>query len=325
MRVTAFGDVGVLELQEGGEPVPGFGEVLVEVAAAGVNYIDVYQRSGVYPLIPPFTAGSEGAGRVVEVGPGVTDTAVGDRVAWLMVPGAGYAERVVVPADRCVPVPDDLDDETAAAVMLQGITVDYLTRSAYQVQAGDDVLVHAAAGGVGLLLTSVAKSMGARVIGTASTEAKRAAATRAGAWHMIDYTADDVAATVRELTEGTGVHVAYDGVGASTQQASLDSLRRRGTYVLFGQASGEPPAVSGKDLSKRGSLYFTRPTVVDFIAERAELVARATRVFGWVRDGVVRVGIAGRYSLAEASAAQSDLEGRRTSGKLLVIPRTSGR
>lgn len=270
MRVTAFGDTGVLELQECDEPTPGTGEVVVEVAAAGVNYIDVYQRSGVYPLSPPFTAGSEGAGTVTEVGPDVASVAVGDRVAWLMVSGAGYAERVVVPADRCVPVPADLDDATAAAIMLQGITVDYLTRSVYRVNAGDDVLVHAAAGGVGLLLTSILNWMGARVIGTASTEVKRAAAVQAGAWRTIDYTNLDVATSVRELTGGAGAHVVYDGVGASTQQGSLDSLRRRGTYVLFGQASGEPEPVSGKDLSKRGSLYFTRPTVVDFIADRAE-------------------------------------------------------
>jgi NADPH2:quinone reductase len=320
VQVTQFGDVEVLELHESEPPSPGPGEVVVEVAAAGVNFIDIYQRSGVYPLEPPFTAGSEGAGRVVEVGESVTGVGVGDTVAWLMVPGAGYAERVVVPADRCVPVPDDLDPATAAAVMLQGITVDYLTRSTYRVEPGDHVLVHAAAGGVGLLLTSVATALGARVIGTASTDDKCAAATRAGAWRTINYSHEDVAARVRDLTDGAGVRVAYDGVGASTREASLDSLGRRGSYVLFGQASGAPAAVSGKDLSSRGSLFFTRPTVVDYIVDRDELIDRATRVFGWVRDGVVEVTIGGTYSLDEAPQAQSDLEHRRTTGKLLIRP-----
>lgn len=209
---------------------------------------------------------------------------------------------------------------TAAAIMLQGITVDYLTSAVYRVKSGDRVLVHAAAGGVGLLLTSVATHMGARVIGTASTSEKCAAARSAGAWSTIDYTAADVSREVRDLTDGEGVHVVYDGVGATTQRWSLDSLRRRGVYVLFGQASGAPGPVSGKDLSARGSLSFTRPTVVDFIVDRGELLERATRVFDWVRSGIVDVKIGATYRLDDAATAQADLEQRRSSGKLLVLP-----
>ncbi len=318
--VTRFGDADVLELRDLPEPTPGPGEVLVAVAAAGVNFIDVYQRRGVYPLEPPFVAGSEGAGTVVAVGADVASPAVGDRVAWLMLPGAGYAERVVVPAERCVPVPDDIDDETAAAVMLQGITAEYLTHATYRVQPGDHVLVHAAAGGVGQLLTRVCDALGATVIGTVSTAEKAAVARAAGARHTVDYTRDDVAGAVARLTDGRGVRVAYDGVGAPTQQASLDSLGRRGTYVVFGQSGGVPAPVEAKALSSRGSLSFTRPTVVDFVVGREELLARAGRVFGWVRDGTVPATISARHPLADGARAQSDLEARRTVGKLLVIP-----
>ncbi|WP_030483689.1 quinone oxidoreductase family protein [Nocardioides aequoreus] len=318
--VTRFGEPDVLELRDLPDPAPGRGEVLVAVAAAGVNYIDVYQRRGVYPLEPPFVAGSEGAGTVVAVGDDVASPAVGDRVAWLMVPGAGYAERVVVPAERCVPVPDDIDDETAAAVMLQGITAEYLTHATHRVQAGDHVLVHAAAGGVGQLLTRACVALGATVIGTVSTAEKAAVARAAGARHTVDYIREDVAETVARLTDGRGVRVAYDGVGAPTQQASLDSLGRRGTYVVFGQAGGAPAPVEAKTLSARGSLFFTRPTVVDHVVEREELLDRAGRVFGWLRDGTLSVAISARYPLADAARAQADLEGRRTVGKLLVIP-----
>lgn len=322
VQVTEFGGPEVLALVDLEDPRPGPGEVVVEVAAAGVNYIDLYQREGVYQAPTPFTAGSEGAGRVVEVGDEVRDVAVGDRVAWLMVPGAGYAERVVVPAERCVPVPDEMTDADAAAVMLQGVTVDYLTRSTYVVSPGDDVLVHAAAGGTGLLLTRACTQLGARVIGTASTPEKCRAAETAGAVATVQYgDGVDVAAEVRRLTDGRGVHVAYDGVGASTRTASLDSLRRRGTYVLFGQASGAPDPVSGPDLNKRGSLYFTRPTVVDHVVDRAELLERCERVFAAVRDGSMVVTVAATFPLAEAAEAQRLLASRRSSGKILVDPR----
>ncbi len=322
VQVTEFGGPEVLVLVELADPRPGPGEVVVEVAAAGVNYIDLYQREGVYPLQTPFTAGSEGAGRVVEVGDDVLDVAVGDRVAWLMVPGAGYAERVVVPAERCVPVPDELTDVDAAAVMLQGVTVDYLTRSTHVVSSGDDVLVHAAAGGTGLLLTRACTLLGARVIGTASTPETCRAAEAAGAVATVQYgDGIDVAAEVRRLTDGRGVHVAYDGVGASTRGASLDSLQRRGTYVLFGQASGAPDPVSGPDLSKRGSLFFTRPTVVDHVVDRAELMERCERVFAAVRDGSMVVTLAATFPLAEAAEAQRLLASRGSSGKILVDPR----
>lgn len=323
VRVTRFGGPEVLALEELDEVRPGPGEVVVEVAAAGVNFIDVYQREGLYPLQTPFVAGSEGAGRVVDLGDGVHTLSVGDRVAWLMVPGAGYAERVVVPAERCVPVPDEMEDADAAAVMLQGVTVDYLTRSTYAVAPGDDVLVHAAAGGTGLLLTQAATALGARVIGTASTEQKCRAAEAAGARATIDYADDDVdvAAEVRRLTDGRGVHVVYDGVGAPTRQASLDSLRRRGTYVLFGQAGGPPEPVSGSDLSKRGSLYFTRPTVVDHVVERDELLERTARVFSAVRDATLVVTVGATFPLAAAADAQRLLQGRGSVGKILIDPR----
>ncbi|MFY0408571.1 quinone oxidoreductase family protein [Solicola sp. PLA-1-18] len=318
--VTRAGGSDVLEVQDRPEPQPGADEVRVDVAAAGVNFIDVYQRSGVYDMDTPFVAGSEGAGTVSAVGADVTDVAVGDRVAWLMVPGAGYAEQVLVPAERCVPVPDDVDDRTAAAVMLQGVTAEYLTFSTYPVQAGDDVLVHAAAGGMGLLLTQICTMLGARVIGTTSTQAKADAARAAGAVHVVDYTREDVAAEVRRLTDGRGVAVAYDGVGRTTQDASLDSLRRRGVYALYGQASGPVPPVEAKRLNAGGSLWFTRPTVVDHVVTRDELLQRAGRVLGWVRDGSVTVTVGGTYPLADAARAHDDLEGRRTTGKLLVLP-----
>lgn len=323
VRVTRFGGPEVLVLEELDEVRPGPGEVVVEVAAAGVNFIDVYQREGLYPRQTPFVAGSEGAGRVVDLGDGVHTLSVGDRVAWLMVPGAGYAERVAVPAERCVPVPDEMEDADAAAVMLQGVTVDYLTRSTYAVAPGDDVLVHAAAGGTGLLLTQAATALGARVIGTASTEQKCRAAEAAGARATIDYADDDVdvAAEVRRLTDGRGVHVVYDGVGAPTRQASLDSLRRRGTYVLFGQAGGPPEPVSGSDLSKRGSLYFTRPTVVDHVVERDELLERTARVFSAVRDATLVVTVGATFPLAAAADAQRLLQGRGSVGKILIDPR----
>lgn len=317
--VSEFGGPEVLGVQELPTPEPGTGEVRVDVAAAGVNYIDVYQRSGAYPLETPFVAGSEGAGVVAAVGEQVSGISVGDRVAWLMVPGAGYAEQVVVPSERCVPVPDDIALQSAAAVMLQAITAEYLTHSTYPVSEGDEVLVHAAAGGMGLLLTQLCTSLGARVIGTTSTEAKALAATAAGADAVIDYTRDDVAEAVRRLTDGRGVAVAYDGVGLTTQEASLDSLARRGFYVLYGQASGAPPAVPAKRLNA-GSLYFTRPTVVDHIVTRAELLERADRVFGWLRDGTLALTVHHAYPLAEAPRAHADLEGRRTTGKCVILP-----
>lgn len=317
--VTTPGGPDVMEVVDRPTPEPGPGEVLVDVAAGGVNFIDTYHRSGAYPLPAPFVVGSEGAGRVVATGTGVRDVRVGDRVAWAMVPGTGYAEQAVVPADRLVPVPDDVDDETAAAVLLQGMTAQFLTRSTFPVSAGDDVLVHAAAGGVGLLLTQMASAAGARVIGTTSTPDKAALAREAGAAEIVPADAD-LAAEVRRITGGRGVDVVYDGVGRATFDAGLDCLRPRGMMVLFGAASGPVPPLDPQVLNAKGSLFLTRPSLVHYTAERAELLERAGDVLELVRTGRLAVRIGGRYRLAEARRAHEDLEGRRTTGKLLVLP-----
>lgn len=309
-----------LRLEHRPDPVPGDGEVLVDVEAAGVNYIDVYHRTGKYPLPTPFVAGSEGAGVVVGVGPGVEQVAVGDRVAWAMVPGAGYAERVVVPATRLVPVPDGVGLEVAASLMLQGMTAHYLVTSTYPVAEGTVALVHAAAGGVGLLLTQAAVARGARVIGTVSTEAKARLAERAGAAEVIRYDSVDVAAEVRRLTDGRGVDVVYDGVGAATWDGSLDSLAPRGMMVLYGAASGPPAPMDPNVLNGKGSLFLTRPSLAHHISTREELLHRAGEVFDWVTSATVDVRIGARYPLADAAQAQVDLEARRTTGKSLVLP-----
>ncbi|MFC3999272.1 quinone oxidoreductase family protein [Nocardiopsis sediminis] len=313
----------VMQVAEVDAPRPGPGEVAVDVEAAGVNFIDIYQRGGAYPVPTPFTPGVEAAGTVAEVGEGVTGVAVGDRVAWVMVPGA-YAERAVVPADRTVPVPDGVTTEQAAAVLLQGLTAHYLTYSTYPVQQGDTVVVHAAAGGTGLLLVQLAKARGARVIGTVSTEAKEALAREAGADDVIRYGTDDgaerpdIAAAVRTLTGGAGAAAVYDGVGAATFEASLDSLRLRGTLALFGQSSGKVAPVDPQRLNTAGSVYLTRPMLVHYIADRAELLERASDIFGLVASGGLDVRIGGRYPLADAARAHEDLASRRTTGKLVL-------
>jgi NADPH:quinone reductase len=318
--VDEQGGPDVLRLRTLPDPEPGAGEVLVDVAAAGVNFIDIYQRSGAYPMSTPYVAGSEGAGVVRAVGDGVRDVAVGDHVAWAMVPGSGYAEQAVVPADRTVPVPDGVTDETAAALMLQGMTAHYLCESTYPVQKGDDVLLHAAAGGVGLLLTQMVSRKGARVIATTSTAQKADLAREAGAADVVDYTESDVAAEVRRLTDGAGVAVAYDGVGADTFDASMDSLRPRGMLVLFGASSGKVSPVDPQTLNSKGSLFLTRPTLADYIAERSELLARAEAVLGSAARGDLSVRIGERYPLADAARAHEDLAGRRTTGKLVLLP-----
>jgi NADPH:quinone reductase len=318
--VDEQGGPDVLRLRTLPDPEPGAGEVLVDVAAAGVNFIDIYQRSGAYPMSTPYVAGSEAAGVVRAVGEGVRDVAVGDHVAWAMVPGSGYTEQAVVPAGRTVPVPDGVADETAAALMLQGMTAHYLCESTYPVQKGDDVLLHAAAGGVGLLLTQMVSRKGARVIATTSTEEKADLAREAGAAEVIDYTRSDVAAEVRRLTDGAGVAVVYDGVGADTFDASIDSLRPRGMLVLFGASSGKVAPVDPQTLNSKGSLYLTRPTLADYIAERSELLARAEAVLGSAARGELSVRIGGRYPLTDAARAHEDLGGRRTTGKLLLLP-----
>ncbi len=323
MRAVVVRETGgpeVLVVEDRPTPDPGRGEIRVDVAAAGLNYIDVYQRTGAYPLPLPFVAGSEGAGVVSEVGEGVTDVAIGDHVTWAMAAGAGYAEQVVLPAGRAVPVPDGVDDETAAAAMLQGLTVQYLTRSTFPVQAGQTALVHAAAGGVGLLLTQVLTLLGVRVLATTSTEAKAALTTAAGADAVIRYDTEDVAAEVRELTDGHGVHVVYDGVGAATFQGSLDSLRTRGMFVLYGSASGRVAAVDPAVLQAKGSLFFTRPTLAHYAAERGELLERTHELFGWISSGRLAVRVGARYPLERAADAHRDLEARLTTGKSLIVP-----
>jgi NADPH2:quinone reductase len=318
--VEQHGGPEVLGVVERDVPEPGPGHVRVDVAASGVNFIDIYERTGAYPKQLPFVVGSEGAGTVSEVGPGVAGVSVGDRVAWAMVPGGGYAEVVVVPADRVVPVPDDVSLETAGAVMLQGMTAHYLCESTFPIKAGHTALIHAAAGGMGLLLTQMISGKAARVIGTTSSQEKAALATEAGAAEVVDYTTEDVVAEVRRMTDGRGVDVVYDGVGKSTFDASLDCLAVRGTMVLFGAASGPVPPVDPQVLNRKGSLFLTRPTLAHYIATREELLWRASEVFAQVADGRLTVRIGGRYSYDQASRAHEDLAGRRTTGKLLVLP-----
>lgn len=298
------------------DPVAGAGQLLVDVAAAGVNFIDTYQRSGVYTLPLPQTLGLEGAGTVAAVGEGVDGFSVGDRVAWASGLGS-YATRAAIPASSAVHVPEGVDLETAAAVMLQGLTAHYLVNSTYPVADGETVLLHAGAGGVGLLLIQLAKRRGARVIATASTQAKRELAAGAGADEVIDYPGFDERA--REFTDGDGVHVVYDGVGKSTFDASLRSLRRRGYLVLFGGASGQVPPFDLQRLNSAGSLFVTRPTLADHVADPAELRWRSEELFEAIQGGVsVRIGA--KFPLAEAARAHAALEGRETTGKVLLTP-----
>lgn len=299
------------------DPRPGPGQVVVDVTASGVNFIDVYHRSGAYPTALPFVPGVEAAGTVGEVGPGVSGVRPGDRVAWVNVPG-GYAERVAVPADRLVPLPDDIEVETAAAVLLQGMTGHYLTHDTAPVRPGDTVLVHAAGGGMGLLLTQLAKLRGGRVIGTVSSADKERLARAAGADEVIRYTDTDVAVAVRDLTGGRGVAAVYDGIGATTFDASLAALRPRGVLALYGQAGGAVPPVDPQRLNAAGSVFLTRPNLEHHVADRDELLARAGDVLDWVGTGRLRVHIGGRYRLADAAAAHTELEERRSVGKLLL-------
>ena len=314
--ITANGGPEVLELREQPEPSPGPGQLLVEVEAAGVNFRDVYEREGrlaAYANTPPLIGGVEGAGMVLD---GDGESIPGDRVAWVAAPGS-YAERVVVDGNRIVPVPDGVSSEQAAAALLQGMTAHYLCTSTYPVQAGDDVLIHAAAGGVGLLLTQMVTRRGGRVIATTSTPEKAELARAAGADHTIAY--EGFAERVLELTDGRGVAVVFDAVGRTTFHDSLRALRRRGTLVLFGAASGPPEPYEPEEL-RRGSLYLTRPALPDYTATQDELLQRGREVFAWVEDGSLDVRIGGRYPLADARRAHEDLEARRSTGKLILVP-----
>ncbi|QXJ21074.1 quinone oxidoreductase [Actinomadura graeca] len=315
--VTENGGPEVLKAGERPDPAPGPGEVLIDVAASGVNFVDVYFRTGVYQQPLPYVPGVEAAGTVAALGEGVEEFSVGDRVAWVNVQGA-HAERAAIPAASVVPVPDGVDLEDAAATLLQGATAHYLTHATYEIRPGDTVLVHAAAGGMGLLLTQVAKNLGARVIGTASTPEKEKLARDAGADDVLGY--DGFSDRVRELTGGEGVAAVYDGVGAPTFDGSLASLRPRGTLALYGAAGGPVAAFDPQRLNAAGSVYLARPSLVHHIADRGELLRRASEVYGWVAGGAVRVHVGHRYDLAEAGTAYADLEARRTTGKLLLVP-----
>ncbi|HZD65963.1 MAG TPA: quinone oxidoreductase [Acidimicrobiales bacterium] len=310
----------VLRVAERADPEPDQGQILVEIAAAGVNFMDIYQRQGLPPYggTLPYVPGAEGAGRVIALGPGVADLSVGDRVAWTGVPRS-YAEQVVIPADRAVRVPEGVDLETAAAAMLQGMTAHYLCHSTYPVGEGSVAVVHAAAGGVGLLLTQMVKRRGGVVVATTSTADKADLARKAGADHVAGY--EDFVETARQSTGGAGAHVVYDGVGRATFDDSLTALRPRGFMVLYGAASGPVPAFDLQRLNTGGSLFITRPTLVNYIADREELLQRAADLFSWIGQGSLTVRIGGRYPLDEAARAHEDLGARRTTGKLLLLPR----
>lgn len=318
MRVHEYGGPEVMRLEEVPVPQPGAGEALVKLAASGINFIDVYQRSGLYGTPLPFTPGSEGAGVVEAVGPGVTGVAVGDLVAYAGVLGS-YAEYAVVPAARLVPVPAKVDDKTAAALMLQGMTAHYLTHSTYPLTAGESCLVHAAAGGVGELLVQIAKRRGARVIGTVSTAEKAALARSVGADEVIRYTEQDFEVEVKRLTGGRGLPVVYDGVGRATFDKGLNCLAPRGYMVLFGQASGPVPPLDPQVLNSKGSLFLTRPSLGHYVLTREELLWRANDVLGWVAAGELAVHIGSELPLAEAARAHRQLEARQTTGKTVLL------
>lgn len=319
IRVRQPGGGEVLRVEEVSDPQPGAGEALVRVEAVGVNFIEVYQRTGQYPLSLPFTPGSEAAGRVTAVGSGVTALKIGDRVAGVSFKGS-YAELALSPADRLVILPDAVDTRIAAAVMLQGMTAHYLAISTFPLSSGHVCLIHAAAGGVGLLLCQIARARGARIIGTVSTPEKAELATAAGAHDIVLYTRQNFVEEVRRLSGNQGVHVVYDSVGKSTFDGGLDSLRPRGMLVLFGQSSGPVPPFDPQLLNRKGSLYLTRPTLVNYIATREDLLARANDLFRWIAEGSLEVRVDRSYPLAEAAKGHAALEGRQTSGKILLIP-----
>ena len=319
IRVQSPGGPEALRYEDVPQPSPAAAQVLVKVEAAGVNYIDVYQRTGLYKVATPFTLGQEAAGVVTAVGSGVTDPKVGDRVAYTSILGA-YAEYAVVPADRVVVLPDGVTARQAAAALLQGMTAHYLACTTYPLKAGDTCLVHAAAGGVGLLLCQIASRRGARVIGTVSTREKAALAREAGARDVILYTEQDFEAEVKRLTNGLGLQVVYDSVGKTTFEKGLNCLTRRGMMVLYGQSSGPIASFDPQVLSQKGSLFLTRPTLAHYITTRAELVARAGEVLSWVKSGTLKLRIEHEFSLAETAEAHRALEARKTTGKLLLIP-----
>jgi NADPH2:quinone reductase len=319
IQVKQPGGPDVLELVDVPVPESKANEAVVKLAASGVNFIDVYQREGRYKVPLPFVLGQEGAGVVTAVGSNVTSVKAGDRVAWTGLLG-GYAEYAAVSADRLVAIPAGVTDQQAAAAMLQGMTAHYLCHDTYPLKRGETALVHAAAGGVGLLLVQMAHDIGARVLATVSTQEKAKLAREAGADEIILYTKSDFEAETRRLTTGQGVHVVYDSVGKTTFEKGLNVLRPRGMMVLFGGSSGAVPPFDLIALSQKGSLYVTRPTLVNYISSREELLSRSGAVFAMISSGKLKLRIAHTYPLAEAQRAHRDLEGRKTTGKLLLLP-----
>ncbi|HKQ99397.1 MAG TPA: quinone oxidoreductase [Pyrinomonadaceae bacterium] len=319
IRVESYGGADQLVYRDIEKPLPQPNEALVKIDAIGVNFIDVYHRTGLYPLPLPFTPGMEAAGTVESIGSEVSDIAIGDRVAYAMTVGS-YAEYAAVPAARLVKMPEGIDAQTGAASMLQGMTAHYLSTSTYPLKSGDTALVHAAAGGVGLLLIQMAKRAGARVFGTVSTQEKARLAMEAGADEVILYTEQDFQQEVRRLTEGRGVQVVYDSVGKTTFMKSLDSLAPRGVLALFGQSSGSVQPFDAALLAQKGSLYLTRPSLAQYTLTREELLWRAGDVLNWIRTGELKLRIEKTFPLGEAAEAHSQLEGRATTGKILLLP-----
>jgi NADPH:quinone reductase len=319
IRIHAPGGPEVMKLEDAPQPTPKAGEALVKVDAAGLNYIDVYFRSGQYKAEYPLVLGLEAGGTVTAVGPNVSEVKVGDKVAYTGVPGA-YAEYAVVPAARLVVLPAGVSTKQGAAAMLQGMTAHYLACSTYPLKSGDTCLVHAAAGGVGLLLCQIAKMRGARVIGTVSTEEKAKLAREAGADETINYTTQDFEAEVKRLTGGKGLQVVYDAVGKTTWDKSVSSLAPRGMIALYGQSSGPIGQIDPQILNTKGSLFLTRPSLNHHIASREELLARAGDVLGWIRDGKLRMRMEFEFPLKDAAEAHRALEGRKTTGKVLLLP-----
>ena len=319
IRIHEHGGPDALRYEDVPDPKPRDGEALVKLEAIGLNYIDTYHRTGLYPLGLPFIPGLEGSGIVEAVGSGVSEVGVGDRVAYGSVPNS-YADFVVAPGEKLVRLPSGLDTKTGAAAMLQGMTAHYLAHTTYPLKRGDSALVHAAAGGVGLLLVQMAKRCGARVFGTVSTEGKAKLAREAGADEVILYSEQDFLSEVKRLTDGRGVDVVYDSVAKTTFEKSLDSLRPRGYLVLFGQSSGPVPPIDLITLSQKGSLFITRPSLGSYTSTREELLHRAEDVLGWVSSGELKLRIGETLPLSEAAEAHRRLEGRKTTGKVLLIP-----
>jgi NADPH:quinone reductase len=319
IRVNAPGGPDVLRFEDTPEPTPKAGEATVKVDAAGINYIDVYQRSGQYKLALPMTLGLEAGGTITAVGPNVTDVKVGDKVAYTGIPGA-YAQYAAVPAARLVVLPQGISTRQGAAAMLQGLTAHYLACSTYPLKSGDTCLVHAAAGGVGLLLCQIAKMRGARVIGTVSTEDKAKLAREAGASDVILYTKQDFEAEVKRLTDGKGLQVVYDSVGQTTFDKGFNCLAPRGMMALYGQSSGPIGPFDLQVLNAKGSLFVTRPSLNHHIITRAELLQRSEELLGWIRDGKLKLRTEFEFPLKDAADAHRALEARKTTGKILLIP-----